>query len=71
MRVCVFYFLLFSCYSVVVVQVCLVGERISRLFSHRFGPPNESYVNWNVQVYEACVRNLKMIDVEMLRKLLK
>lgn len=31
---------------------------------------NECYRNWNEQVYEAGAYNLKMIDVEMLRKLL-
>lgn len=32
---------------------------------------NECYLSWNEQVYEAGAYNLKMIDVEMLRKSFK
>lgn len=62
-------FYLFQFFFYAIYLCCSSSPRCS-VRATFFYTLNETYVNWNEQVYEACVRNSKMIDVEMLRKLL-
>lgn len=62
-------FYLFQFFFYAIYLCCSSSSRCS-IRATFFYTLNETYVNWNEQVYEACVRNSKMIDVEMLRKLL-